>query len=122
MGGRSTPFQKIEKNDFLTKVGEEGGYKTYLHNLVLNLAQPRNCLSVCTPDPQKVIRIIEKVNSKPKMSLFLSKVLGEGGQHDQHFVNNKFVKNRVGGREANINSDNVFKYTGFFFRVPLTYS
>ena len=38
------------------------------------------CLSVCTPDPQKVIRIIENVNSKPKMSWFLSKILGEGGR------------------------------------------
>ena len=38
------------------------------------------CLSVCTPDPQKVIRIIENVNSKPKMSCFLSKILGEGGR------------------------------------------
>ena len=26
------------------------------------------CLSVCTHDPQKVIRIIENVNAKPKMS------------------------------------------------------
>ena len=38
------------------------------------------CLSVCTPDPQKVIRIIENVNSKPIMSRFLSKILGEGGR------------------------------------------
>ena len=38
------------------------------------------CLSDCTPDPQKVIRIIENVNSKPKMSWFLSKILGEGGR------------------------------------------
>ena len=58
--------------------------------------------------------MIENVNSKPKMSRFLSKILGEGGQHDQHFVKNKFVKNRVGGRGVNLNLDNVFKYTVFF--------
>ena len=27
----------------------------------------------------------------------------------------------MGGREVNLNLDNVFKYTGFFFRVPLRY-
>ena len=44
----------------------------------------------------------------------------EGGQHDQHFGKNKFVKNRVGGRAVNLNLDNVCKYTGFFFgRHPL---
>ena len=30
--------------------------------------------------------------------------------HDQNFV-----KNRVGGREVNLNLDNVFKFTVFFF-------
>ena len=50
----------------------------------------------------------------------MSKFLGrEGGQHDQHFVKNKFVKNRVGGREVNLNLDNVFKYTVFFGEYPL---
>ena len=38
------------------------------------------CHSDFTPDPQKVIRMIENVNSKPKMSWFLSKILGEGGR------------------------------------------
>ena len=33
---------------------------------------------------------------------------------------NKFVKNRVGGREVNLNLANVCKYTGFFWRLPLT--
>ena len=28
-------------------------------------------------------------------------------------VKNKFAKNRVGGREVNLNLDNVFKYTFF---------
>ena len=61
------------------------------------------CLFVCTPDPQKVISIIDNVNSKPEMSRFLSNILGEGGrevnsQHDQRCVKNKFVKNRVRGR------------------------
>ena len=37
----------------------------------------------------------------------------EGGQYVQHFVKNKFVKNRVGGRGVNLNLDNVFKYTVF---------
>ena len=32
-----------------------------------------------------------------------------------------FVKNRVGGRGVNLDLDNVFKYTGLFFRLPLTY-
>ena len=41
----------------------------------------------------------------------------EGGQHDQHFVKNKFVKNRVEGREVNLNLDNVFKYTGVFLEI-----
>ena len=36
----------------------------------------------------------------------------EGGQHDQHFVKNKFGKNRVGGRGVNLNLYNVFKYAG----------
>ena len=76
------------------------------------------CHSDCTPDPQKVIRIIDNVNAKPKMAWFLSKILGEGGQHAQNFVKNKFAKNRVGGREVNLNLDNVFKYTGFFM-APL---
>ena len=44
------------------------------------LNQGTLCLSVCTPDPQKEIRIKENVNSKPKMSWFLSKILGEGGR------------------------------------------
>ena len=35
------------------------------------------------------------------------------------FVKNKFVKNRVGGREVNLNLDNVFKYTVFFGDYPL---
>ena len=35
--------------------------------------------------------------------------------HDQHFVKNKFVKNRVGGRGVNLNLDNVFKYSVLFF-------
>ena len=48
----------------------------------------------------------------------MSKILGgEGGRHDQHFVKNKFVKNKVGGREVNLNFDNVHKYTGFFLEV-----
>ena len=38
----------------------------------------------------------------------------DGGQHDQHFVKNEFVKNRVGGRGVNLNFDNVFKYIGGF--------
>ena len=42
----------------------------------------------------------------------------EGGKHDQHFV-----KNRVGGREVNLNMDNVFIYTVFFFGdYPLGFS
>ena len=43
----------------------------------------------------------------------------EGGQHDQYFIENKFVKNRVGGMEVNLHLDNVHKYTGFFWRHPL---
>ena len=50
---------------------------------------------------------------------FCQKFLGrEGGQHDQHFVKNKFVKNRVGGREVNLNLDVVNKYTVFFLGYP----
>ena len=37
---------------------------------------------------------------------------------DQHFVKNKFVKNRVGERGVNLNLDNVFKYTVFFLDYP----
>ena len=44
----------------------------------------------------------------------------EGGQHDQHFVKNKFVKNRLGGRGTNLNLDNVFRYTVVYFRLPLS--
>ena len=45
----------------------------------------------------------------------------QGGQHDQNFVKNKCIKKRVGGREVNLNLDNVFKYAVFvFFRVPLS--
>ena len=29
------------------------------------------------------------------------------------------VQNRVGGREVNLNLDNVLKYTGFFLDYPL---
>ena len=55
-----------------------------------------------------------------KVDDFCQKFIGrEGGQHDQHFVKNKFVKNRVGGREVNLNLDNVHKYTVFFWRLPL---
>ena len=58
----------------------------------------------------------------PKICDFCQNFKGwEGGQHEQHFVKNKFVKNRVGGREVNLNLDNVFKYTVLFFlRVPLS--
>ena len=36
---------------------------------------------------------------------------------------NTFLKNRVGGREVNLNLDNVFKYTVFLReRVPLSMS
>ena len=57
----------------------------------------------------------------PKICDFCQNFKGwEGGQHEQHFVKNKFVKNRVGGRVVNLNLDNVFKYTGFFWSVPLT--
>ena len=45
--------------------------------------------------------------------IFVKKFLEEGGQHGQHFV-----KNRVGGREVNLNLDNVFKYTGVFLEYP----
>ena len=44
----------------------------------------------------------------------------KGGQHDQHFVKNKFVKNGVGGREVNLNLDNVHKYiVVVFWGYPL---
>ena len=33
----------------------------------------------------------------------------EGGQHDQHCVKNKFVKNKVEGRGVNLNFDKVSK-------------
>ena len=50
----------------------------------------------------------------PKICDFCQNFKGwEGGQHEQHFVKNKFVKNRVGGRVVNLNLDNVFKYTVF---------
>ena len=42
----------MKGNDFLTKVREGGGQKTSL------------CFSVCTPDPQKVIGMIENVSLK----------------------------------------------------------
>ena len=52
----------------------------------------------------------------------MSKIWGEGeGQHDQHFVKNKFVKNRVGGSVVNLNLDDVFKYTVFFWILPLSH-
>ena len=57
----------------------------------------------------------------PKICDFCQNFKGwEGGQHEQHFVKNKFVKNRVGGRVVNLNLDNVFKYTVFFWRSPLS--
>ena len=44
-------------------------------------------------------------DSKPKISWFLSEILGgEGGQHDQHCVKHKFV---------NLNLDSVCKYTPY---------
>ena len=53
--------------------------------------------------------------------IFVKKSTGgrrEGGQHDQHCVKNKFVKNRV----VNLKLDNVFKYTVcFFWMLPLRY-
>ena len=47
-GGGQPHFKKLKRNEFLTKVGEGGGHKTYcqklkhsiLYNLLLNLAQP----------------------------------------------------------------------------------
>ena len=55
--------------------------------------------------------------------IFVKNSMGAGGQHDQHCVKNKFVKNRVGGSGVNLNMDNVFKYTGFFLDVtPYTTS
>ena len=67
-------FKKLKRKDFLTKVGEGGGRRTYcqkwkrsiLYDLLLNLAQRRFSVFFClyTPDPQKVIGIIENVSSK----------------------------------------------------------
>ena len=57
----------------------------------------------------------------PKICDFCQNFKGwEGGQHEQHFVKNKFVKNMVGGREVNLNLDNVHKYTGFFWTAPIS--
>ena len=47
--------------------------------------------------------------------IFVKNSRGGEGQHDQHFVKNKFVKNRVGGRGGNLNLDILL----LFFRVPL---
>ena len=53
-----------------------------------------------------------------KFHNFCQKFQGrEGGQHGQHFVKIKFVKNRVGGRGVTTNLDNVCKYTGGVFDV-----
>ena len=38
-------------------------------------------------------------------------------KHDQQYVKNKFVKNKVVGREVHFNLDNVNKYTVFFLDV-----
>ena len=83
--------QKLIRNDFLTKVGDggEGVTKHIVKNrstlfcMIYYSIWPNQgtlCLSVCTPDPQKVMRIIENVNSRPKIWWFLSKILGEGGR------------------------------------------
>ena len=82
-------FKKLKRNNFLTKVGEGGVTKHFVKNwstlfcVICYWIWPNQgnlCLSVCTPDPQKVIRIIENVNSKPKFLWFLSKILREGGR------------------------------------------
>ena len=73
------------------------------------------CLSVSTPDPQKVIGIIENESFKAWTFMIFVKILGEGGRSTWTTLGqNKFVKKRVGGREINLNLDNVFKYNGFF--------
>ena len=53
--GGQPHFKKLKRNDFLTKVGEGEGHKTYcqkfkhsiLYDLLLNLAQPRESVSFC---------------------------------------------------------------------------
>ena len=60
------------------------------------------CLSVCapSPDPQKLIGVVVNVSFKAYNFMII-------------------VKNTVGGREVNLNLDNVFKYTIFFGDYPL---
>ena len=62
--------------------------------------QGTQCLSVCTPDPQKVIQVL-----KPKISLFLSKFLGVGGRSTQFQKNKKndfLTKGEEGGSHKHI--------------------
>ena len=80
------------------------------------------CLSICTPDPQKITGIIENVSFKALN--FMIFVKNSSGGREVNMINtcvkNKFVKNRVGGRGVILNLDNVFKYTGFFLTLPLS--
>ena len=79
-----------------------------MYDLLLNLAQPRDSgLSVCTPDPQKVIRMIKKVNSKPKMS---------GREVNMINTLSKINLSKIGWG-VNLNLDNFFKYTVCFFEI-----
>ena len=91
IGGREVnPIsKKLKQMIFWQKMEREGVTKYIVKNrstlfcMIYYSIWPNQgtlCPSDCTPDPQKVIRMIENVNSKPKMSRFLSKILGEGGR------------------------------------------
>ena len=88
-----------------------------MYDLLLNLAQPRDSVSFCLypwPSESDMDNGECKFQSL-KFHDFCQKFNErEGGQHDQHCVKNKFVKNTVGGRGVNLNLDNVFKYNVFF--------
>ena len=80
--GGQPHFKKFNRKDFLTKVGRGRDHKHIVKNrstlfcMIYYSNWPNQgtlCHSDCTPDPQKVIRMIENVNSKPKISWFCQK-------------------------------------------------
>ena len=76
-------------------------YKVCKNNNDITFSRlPFLCLSVCTLDPQKVTGIIKNARgnvkkklkvSKPKISWFLSKILGEGGRSTWSTLCQKYI-------------------------------
>ena len=71
LGNNWLNWQKLEREGVINQIVKNRSTLFCMIYYSIWPSQGTLCLSVCTPDPQKVIRIINNVNSKPTMSWFL---------------------------------------------------